>query len=171
MLFLAEPSMAYKDQYLAGLREFQAEDRELWLDLNDITTHFNTYLQHLKDQQDRARIAPHLVPSSEYWLFDGDEYVGRLSLRHELNDTLLAWGGHIGYAIRPTKRMRGYGKEILRLGLEKARLMGLRRVLVTCDEDNTGSRKIIEHNGGVLENVVKIEGLAKCKLRYWIDIA
>lgn len=171
MLFLVEPSMAYKDQYLAGLREFQGEDLELWLSYPDLAANFEAYLQRLRDQQDRSKIAPHMVPATEYWLIDGDEYIGRLSLRHELNATLLSWGGHIGYAIRPSKRRRGYGKQILRLGLVKAREHGLSRVLVTCDEDNTGSKKIIEHNGGILENVAEIEGLPKRKLRYWIEIA
>jgi predicted acetyltransferase len=57
----------------------------------------------------------------------------------------------------------------LRLGLEKARDLGLRRVLVTCDETNIGSKKIIEYNGGVFENAVEAESPIK-KLRYWIDI-
>jgi predicted acetyltransferase len=56
------------------------------------------------------------------------------------------------------------------LGLEKARELGLRRVLVTCDEDNIGSKKIIEHNGGQYENAIQIEGDKVKKLRYWIDI-
>jgi predicted acetyltransferase len=79
-------------------------------------------------------------------------------------------GGHIGYEIRPVKRRQGYGTEILRLGLEKARELGLRKVLVTSDEDNIGSRKIIEHNGGIFENAIEIEGDPVQKLRYWIDI-
>ena len=57
----------------------------------------------------------------------------------------------------------------MRLGLEKARDLGLRRVLVTCDETNIGSKKIIEYNGGVFENAVEAESPIK-KLRYWIDI-
>lgn len=170
MLFLAEPSRAYKETFLESLREFQAEGRALSLDLNSLTTDFAAYLQDLQDKKDRSKLPPHLVPASDFWLIDNDVYIGRLSLRHELNEALLTWGGHIGYEIRPSKRKRGYGKEILRLGLEKARERGLRRVLVTCDEDNVGSKKIIEYNGGKLENAISVEGVPVRKLRYWIDI-
>jgi predicted acetyltransferase len=121
-------------------------------------------------QKDRARLKSGRVPASEFWLSDDDKFIGRLSLRHELNEYLLKMGGHIGYEIRPSKRRQGYGTEILRLGLEKARELGLLKVLVTCDEDNIGSKKIIEHNGGIFENAIEIEGDPVKNLRYWIVI-
>lgn len=170
MLFLTEPSLVYKDSFLAGTRESQAEGLELFFNLRDISDNFEGLLQKLREAGDRAKVPPDRVPMSDFWLIDGEEYAGRLSLRHELNETLLLWGGHIGYQIRPSKRMRGYGKEILRLGLIKARELGLRRVLVTCDEDNIGSRKIIESNGGQLENVIEVKDSPVRKMRYWIDI-
>ncbi|GAC1564868.1 MAG: GNAT family N-acetyltransferase [Ktedonobacteraceae bacterium] len=170
MLFLAEPSPVYKETFLEGLREFQAEGRELSYALNKLTENFGAFLQDLQDKQNRSKIPPDRVPDSAFWLVDGNEFVGRLSLRHELNEALLLWGGHIGYMIRPSKRMRGFGKEILRLGLIKAKELGLHRVLLTCDEDNIGSRKIIEHNGGNLENVIEVKDSPVRKMRYWIDI-
>ena len=57
-------------------------------------------------------------------------------------------GGHIGYNIRPTERKKGYGTAILSLTLAKARGLGLKEVIVTCDSDNVGSLVIIEKNGG-----------------------
>jgi predicted acetyltransferase len=170
MLFLAEPSLAYKDGFIAGTRESQAEGLELSYDLRKISRDFEAFLKGLREASDRAKIPPGRVPMSDYWLIDSDEYAGRLSLRHELNDELLVWGGHIGYQIRPSKRRRGYGKKILRLGLIKAKELGLHRVLVTCDEDNIGSSRIIEYNGGQLENIILVNDSPVRKMRYWIDI-
>ena len=92
--------------------------------------------------------------------------VGRSSIRFELNDFLLSQGGHIGYAVRPSHRRRGYATEILRQSLVVARAGGVQDVLVTCDDDNVGSVRAIEANGGVLENVVETENVPI--RRYWI---
>jgi predicted acetyltransferase len=170
MLFLAEPSVTYRDSFIQSVHEFQAEGRQLHFDLKSITSDFGAFVQELCDQKDRTKLKTGRVPASEFWLIDDDEFIGRLSVRHELNEYLLKMGGHIGYEIRPSKRRQGYGTKILRLGLEKARELGLLKVLVTCDEDNIGSKKIIEHNGGIFENAIEIEGDPVKKLRYWIDI-
>ena len=63
-------------------------------------------------------------------------------------------GGHIGYAVRPAHRRRGYATEILRQSLIIARAVGVDRVLVTCDDTNVGSSAVIEACGGVLDDVV-----------------
>jgi len=170
MHFLAEPSVTYRESFIQSVLEFQAEGRQLHFDLKSITSDFDAFVQELHYQNDRAKLRPGRVPASEFWLIDDDDFAGRLSLRHELNEYLLKMGGHIGYEIRPSKRRQGYGTKILRLGLEKARELGLRRVLVTCDEDNIGSKKIIVHNGGMFENAIEIVGDPVKKLRYWIDI-
>jgi len=93
--------------------------------------------------------------------------VGRSSIRFELNASLLVEGGHIGYAVRPNHRRRGHATEILRQSLVVARAGGVERALVTCDDGNVGSWKAIEANGGVLENIVEVDGAPL--RRYWID--
>src|SRR5215470_4421986 len=118
MLFLSEPSMLYKDSYLEAVREFHAEGRDMVLDYHDLSTNFRRYLQGWYDRKTNPR--PGRVRESTFWLIDGEAFIGRLSVRHQLNEGLLQFGGHIGYEIRPSKRRNGYGKEILRLGLEKA---------------------------------------------------
>jgi predicted acetyltransferase len=97
-----------------------------------------------------------------------EDVVGRVSVRHQLNPFLLAEGGHIGYGVRPAFRRWGYGSSILRQSLLVATSVGLTRVLVTCDDDNAASARIIEGAGGRLENVVGPDGQRKC--RYWIDL-
>jgi predicted acetyltransferase len=170
MLFLARPSKIYKESFIESAREFQSEGRWLYYDLNSLIGDFDGFVQTILNQADKTKVRHGRVPSTEYWLIDGDEFIGTLSIRHELNDYLYRIAGHIGYSIRPSKRKRGYGKEILRLGLQKAKERGMTRVLVTCDEDNIGSKKIIEYNGGVFENAETEIGSPIRKLRYWIEI-
>lgn len=95
--------------------------------------------------------------------------VGRSSIRFELDHFLRTFGGHIGYAVRPGFRRRGYATEILRQSVEVARARGISPVLVTCDDDNVGSRQVIESGGGVLENVVAQNRGMPPKRRYWIS--
>ena len=68
---------------------------------------------------------------------------------------------------------RRYGTKLLKLGLEKAKeLIKEEKILITCDDDNIGSYKIIEKNGGILENKVLNTEDEETFLtrRYWIEI-
>ncbi len=168
--FLSQPDAAYRLSYLAALREFHAENRNLEQDAVVLSRNFENYVRHIQRQATDER-RDGLVPETFFWLIDEGSYIGRMSLRHYLNERLLQFGGHIGYEIRPGKRRMGYGKTILRLGLEQARQQGITRALVTCDDDNIGSAKIIEANGGVLENIVLLNSRAVATRRYWIDVA
>ena len=168
--FLAPPDMVYRKTYLDALREFHAELHNLEQDMVALTHNFEGYVRYLERQSSDER-REGLVPETFYWLIDDGVYIGRLSLRHYLNERLLQFGGHIGYEIRPSKRRMGYGKAILRLGLAQARRQGIPRALVTCDDDNIGSAKIIEANGGILENTVLLSNRAVATRRYWIDVA
>jgi predicted acetyltransferase len=172
MLELIELSAPYRDSFLTGLRELQADGQLLYYDIASISADFGAFVQSLQNNKNHKKIAANRVPDTDYWLYkDNSILLGHLSLRYELNAYLLQMGGHIGYQICPTHRRRGYGKTILQLGLVKARAIGLQRVLVTCDETNIASKKIIEANGGQLENAVLLAGSSIRKLRYWIDIS
>jgi predicted acetyltransferase len=102
------------------------------------------------------------VSGTYLWMVEKETVVGRISLRHELTPWLLEVGGHIGYAVRPSARRRGHASEALRLMRGVAAEHGIDPALVTCDEDNVGSRRVIEANGGVLED------LRGGKLRFWV---
>ena len=170
MLTLVRPSMMYKDACLDAVREFHALG-EYAIDAEELGAKFEDLVARLVAAQDPANVPPGELPYEDFWLMDGDEWIGKLTLRTTINAKYLHAGGHIGYEIRPSKRGRGYGTILLRMGLEIARERGLERVLLTCDETNIGSRKVIENNGGQLENLVEVEGQTVLKMRYWIHLA
>jgi predicted acetyltransferase len=129
------------------------------------------YLDMLDERERGLNLPPDHVPTSFLFAFDGDRIVGRVSIRHRLNDVLRLSGGHIGYVVVPEFRRQGYATAMLRLALRFAHdRIGLDRVLVTCDDDNVGSIRTIESNGGVLEDVVRGSDVDKPRRRYWIDV-
>lgn len=169
---LIRPTTRVKHSYLQALREFQREGRYTYHDLNSLRADFQAHVDDERQRIHPDNIAVYRVPETIYWMVDDGVFIGRLELRHELNDHLLEVGGHIGYSIRPTRRQMGYGNQILELGLAKAHQAGIDRVLLTCDPDNVASRKIIEKNGGQFENRVDVvrDGMEYHKLRFWIDV-
>ncbi len=91
------------------------------------------------------------LPFRTYWMWDG-EFCGHIGLRWQAGTDALPGHvlGHIGYAVVPAKRRRGYATLALRQILIDAREVGLSRVEITCDPDNVASRRVIESNGGRL---------------------
>ena len=141
-----------------GLRE--CEDPEDWIRLCT-----------LRQSPETCAQAGTSVPSNT-WLAvrKGDgRLVGVIDLRHHIDHPILGeWGGHCGYTVRPSERGQGYAREMLRLDLDKARALGLKRLLVTCDAANPASEKVILANGGVFERLAAVEG-AEIK-RFWIEL-
>ncbi|MBI3963423.1 MAG: GNAT family N-acetyltransferase [Candidatus Kerfeldbacteria bacterium] len=167
---LVLPDTVYRDSFLAAAEELRNEGRER-ADAFITARTFDRYVERLHRHANGDGLPPTWVPYSEYWLTDDAVYLGRVSIRHRLNEKLSRIGGHIGYVIRPTARRKGYGTLILRLALPIAQSVGIVRALLTCDEDNIASRKIIEANGGVYEASVEQGNGLPDKRRYWIDLA
>lgn len=170
MSTLVLPDLRYKKSFLEALTEYHAEGLYPELHTDTLLKHFPQYLTELELKARGEGLPQNRVQSSTFWLIDSDEYIGRLSIRHYLNEYLLNYGGHIGYDIRPSRRKRGYGGQILGLGLQEAKKIGLERALLTCKETNTASQKIIEKYGGKLEDIrYHIQKNSYYK-RYWIEI-
>lgn len=171
---LVPPSERYKASFLDAVREAQASgsglgDTLTW-NVAEAEADFGPLLAALRRFEPPAELPQGYVHSEYRWLVGGDTYLGRVSLRHTLNDRLRQFGGHIGYEIRPSARRQGYGKQILALALGRARDLGLTRVLITCDVDNLGSRGVIEANGGELEGEFHLDFYEKPIRRYWITL-
>lgn len=130
-----------------------------------------TYQEWLQSvQKDAANTDPARVIATQYIVLDTTgRVVGVIQLRHDLTPHLREVGGHIGYSVRPSEQGKGYATEMLRLCLDEAFKIGLTKILVTCDADNLSSARVIEKNGGVLEDIrTTTEGSKK---RYWITAA
>lgn len=127
---------------------------------------WSTYLKIVDDYRTGTNLPAGLVPQTFLAADVGGEVVGRASIRHELNEFLEREGGHIGYGVLPRQRRRGYATEILRQSLVVARAAGVERVLVICDDDNTGSAAAIESCGGRLD---ASHPAAPSMRRYWFD--
>lgn len=162
----------YQEAYILSLQEIEKgniKKHDLMFDDPDEVD----IIQKYRDSRDRSKLKPTYVPSYDYFLVDDDKFIGRISIRIELTPALLNYGGNIGYGINPKYWKKGYGTILLKIGLEKAKELVLQdKVLVTCDDDNVGSYKIIEKNGGILVNKVENtdEGETFLTRRYWIDI-
>jgi predicted acetyltransferase len=172
MAKLVKPSIAYQTSFVEAVREFQAEGRQVYmgLDVDALERDFAAYVAELH-KRETTPPQPGWVLDTILWLVDGDRFIGRISLRHRLTENLRRYGGHIGYEIRPTQRRKGYGTEMLRLALPIVRDLGITKALVTCDTTNVGSRKIIEANGGVLQDIIQTEFSKAPTMRWWIDLS
>lgn len=131
-------------------------------DLKD--NEFSGYLLRHVNMSQGIGMEPGFVPMTKFWLFVDGQPAGIGQVRHNLTDNLRKHGGHIGYCIRPSLRGKGYGNLMLGELLKKAAEMKISRILLTCIETNTASRRVIEYNGGVLE---KVED-GRCW--YWISL-
>lgn len=167
---LIAPRREYKSDFLIFLEGIQKEGYSVHEDLAWIRDHFETYLQRLEDGKDPTKVPEGWVASTTFWMVEQGQFVGAISFRHELNDALRTFGGHIGYGVAPKFRGKGYATTALRKVLDDARLQGHQQVLLTCDDSNLASRKVIENNGGALEGVYSVSQSPVPIRRYWIKL-
>ena len=174
MLKLVDADKKYLEQYKEAYFESLKQ-----IDLGNIKKHNMMFLnpnekdivKTFMDNRDQTKLPSYYVPSYDYFAVDDDKLIGVLHIRIRLTESLLNYGGHIGYGVNPKYWKMGYGKEILKLALKQYKdLIEENKILITCDDDNIGSYKIIEANGGILENKVENEDAGEKFLtrRYWI---
>jgi predicted acetyltransferase len=158
-LRLARPSFDYTQEIAAYRREFLAAGEhahgdqglgkfpniEEWID----------FCRLMEKQETVPR--PGWAEADQYMLLGegSPRILGMINFRHHLNENLAEYGGHIGYAVRPSERRRGYATTMLTLCLERCREYGLSRVLITCNADNEPSRRTIVRSGGVFERIAE----------------
>ena len=165
---LLEPTIDLKADFFALAKEFAAEGDDRY---RDAISNFEMFVQLCADEAVGRNLTAGKVQQSTFWLVRADKRILACSrLRHALNAYFEEVGGHIGYDIRPSERRRGYGTQILRLTLDKAREIGLNRLLVTADSSNIGSWRVIEKNGGVLHSDAISHETGELLRKYWIEL-
>lgn len=172
----ASPHSRYQCSFLASVQEFSdAGEDPRWTGLTVVgeethqsqeladPTAFSAFTQRLCDLALPETPRPEgFVAMTTLWWVDGDDYLGRLSIRHELTDFLREFGGHIGYVVRPSARRQGHASAMLTAALPIAHTLHIDPALLTCDDTNAASRRVIESNGGVFVDQ------REDKLRFWV---
>ena len=173
---LIRPLERVHRSFVAAMGEFQAEGRGAKDDHSMVGSEIRGHGGRWSDPAAFAEFVAELladaeedsprpvgyVPGTTLWYVDGDEYLGRLAIRHRLTPNLLEVGGHIGYDVRLSARRRGHATAMLKAALPIAYDLGIDSALVTCDEDNIASAKVILHNGGIYQDS------RSGKRRYWV---
>ena len=174
-LFLREPTIFDKKEILDMVQEFKECGGEYPFEgisvLKGVTfDSYDDFLRKLEKSKHIEDIHPEYANQATYVLTDETGHVyGMSCLRHSLKGDLINIGGHVGYAIRPSERGKGYGILQLRLILEKVYEMGIKEVLVTCRENNIGSKRTMEKCVGHPDTLVDSRYPGIKEYRYWID--
>lgn len=172
---LKEPSPQHESTFLDGYAQLtNHSDRLAWYYCGE--SRFKEFRNLSFQEYVERLIYLNAIPPDDFvkgtvwWAFVGGTMVGRIGIRHELNDFLRVAGGHIGYIVAPHYRGQGVATEMLKQVLQSDRARAIGKILITCDEDNIASEKTILKNGGVLENVIPLPTLKKKKKRFWIHL-
>lgn len=170
-IILVKPDLSYADEIIKYKEESLAESPIINGSAGlDRFSSIEIWFEELKKRSCEDTVPKGLVPSSTYLAVrEKDNYiVGMIDIRHYLNEYLTQAGGHIGYGVRKTERNKGYAKQMLKLALEKCKELKIKKVLITCDEDNIASEKVILSVNAKLEDIRNVDG--ENKKRFWIDL-
>ena len=170
-IILVKPDLSYADEIIKYKEESLKESPLINGSASlDRFSSIEDWLEELNKRSSEDTVPKGLVPSSTYLgVREKDNYiVGMIDIRHYLNEYLTQAGGHIGYGVRKTERNKGYAKQMLKLALEKCKELKIKKVLITCDEDNIASEKVILSANAKLEDIRNVDG--EKKKRFWIDL-
>lgn len=129
-------------------------------------TNIKEWINFVNNTKSKETVPNGFVTAHTFLLLKNTKVIGIVNARHELNDYLRNFGGHIGYSILKNERRKGYGKLLLNYACNFLFSLGLEKILITCDNENVASKKTIEACGGILENEI-LEG-ESTTLRFWI---
>ena len=166
------PCEEYLQSYFEACKEYKEHNVKTFSfnDPDNFGEWKDTIFQKYEYWRNGVNLPSGYVPGTTFWFVENGEFIGMGNIRHRLTEALEKFGGHIGYAVRYGKWNRGYGTLQLKLLLEEAAKLGIQHALITCNDDNIGSARVIEKNGGKLQDIIDnvIEGVPRRTRRYWI---
>jgi predicted acetyltransferase len=169
LIQLQKPSLELVNSYLEFITEMKNRGEKIWeLSIPRPEESLEMFIDRLTSEKGYPEKS--LVPETRYWVTLNNQVVGKIGLRHELNENLAEFGGHIGYEVRPSFRRKGTAKEILKRVLQTPKAKEIGKLLLTCSPDNIASIKTILSNGGILTKTVYVEKWQRYTSYYWINL-
>ena len=166
MIIFKEPKDVTFEQILDYKEEFVLNNEIIHGAANMTDLSIPEWVEFTENTKKKESLTPGFVTAHTFFALDNNKIVGIINARHELNDYLLNFGGHIGYSVRKSQRRKGYAKAMLSYTVDFLFSLGLEKILITCDKNNIASKRTIESCGGILENEVATED--RTTLRYLI---
>jgi len=174
-IYLEKPSKKHEKQAIVYKKEFFDNGEKImhaaarW----DKLDNYDDWLKLLEDCSKKETVPKDWTVSTQFLGIrkKDNKLVGMISIRHALTtDFLRNYAGHIGYAVRPTERRKGYVTEILRQALIFCKEeLKLDKVMINCVKENEASRKTIIKAGGVLEREYQTNEGENFQI-YWIEL-
>ncbi|MDR1706250.1 MAG: GNAT family N-acetyltransferase [Clostridiales bacterium] len=154
-LRLIRPEQSFMDSYLDVCRGYKELGvKHHFPDPDEFEIWGPGLIRRFEDDRLGINLKDGYVPASAFWLVMGGEVIGEGNIRHSLTPVLERFGGHIGYAVRAGRWGMGYGSVLLALLLKEAEKLNIKNALITCNEENIASRRVIEKNNGVYIDTV-----------------
>ncbi|WP_054751983.1 GNAT family N-acetyltransferase [Piscibacillus salipiscarius] len=142
---LVKPTLELKESFYEYLREWEKHNEKVVpTTLRKVNDQYEAYVKRWQNES-QGIIREGWVANTTYFLVNEEgRILGSCNMRHELNKTLLQIGGHVGYGVRPTERGKGYATFMLKECLRHLKKMGIQKALITCNDDNIGSKSDYE---------------------------
>lgn len=170
---LIKPSAEYAEKIAEYREEFPAERERVTYDPSRIPG--MDYLEKYDNVFDWLQFCENMSGKLTWYMAireSDSKIVGFIVFRHKLecDDDDIEFASNFGYSVCPSERGKGYAKEQLRLGLQKAKAFGFDKVRIVCRDINIGSNKTILANGGVHVDTIHGEESGLNINRYDIQI-
>ena len=151
-MILVDPNIKYIKSFKTYVNQYKERNDRFYLGIyEEAFDSFSKYVTLLEDNAQGKNLPYGWSAYRTFWLEDKGEILAVIRIR----DKDVEYYGHIGYDVAPLYRKKGYGTKILELGLEKAKKMGLKKIILTCLDKNWASQKIIEKNGGEMIKTIE----------------